>query len=112
MTRLGCCGAWAAMLWATLAVVDAADTSEALGDRYMAEGRYRLAAQAFEQAVHLSPNRRIRRKLAAAYAKDQQLARRLSRGRPADRLRQARTELAILRSRPPRRGGGDTRKGD
>ena len=28
MIRLGCCGAWAAMLWATLAVVDAADTSE------------------------------------------------------------------------------------
>ena len=31
MIRLGCCGAWAAMLWATLAVADAADTSGAVG---------------------------------------------------------------------------------
>ena len=45
MIRLGCCGAWAAMLWATLAVVDAADTSEALGDRYLLARRILATAQ-------------------------------------------------------------------
>ena len=54
-TCLRCCGVWAVMLWTTLTVVDAADTSEVLGDRYMAEGRYRLAVQAFEQAVRCQP---------------------------------------------------------
>ena len=40
MIRLGCCGAWA-----VLAVVDAADTSEALGDRYLLARRILATAQ-------------------------------------------------------------------
>ena len=104
MTRWGCCGAWAVMLWAPLAVVDADDTSEALGDRYMAEGRYRLAVQAFEQAVQRQPkSAERRRKLAAAYVEDQQLAAAVAAYQKAIARRadyaKARTELAILLTR-------------
>ena len=50
------------------------DTSEAEGDRLLADGHYRAAVRALQRAVDQQPESADRyRKLAAAYAKDEQL---------------------------------------
>jgi Flp pilus assembly protein TadD len=51
-----------------------ADTSEALADRLLAQGRYRVAVWAFEAVARRQPDSAdLYRKLGAALAKDEQL---------------------------------------